>query len=166
MSVARDMLRAWAAPRAVFRARADGATDAQGLAVIMGAGFLAFVAQWPKAARDAFFDPTIPLDARLSGALMATVFFLPLLAYGLGFVLHGVARLLGGRGSALHSRLALFWAFLSVTPLMLFQGLLQGFSGNPASVAAVQVVVGFGFLWILAMMLYEAHRPQRSDDAI
>jgi hypothetical protein len=176
MSIARDMLRAWAAPRAVIRARAAGAGESQALAVIIGAGLLSFLAQWPKAARDAHLDPSIPLDARLGGALMATVFFLPLLAYAFSIGVHSFARLLGGKGTALHSRLALFWAFLAVTPMMLFQGLLQGFSDNPASLTFVQIIVGLGFLWILVSMLIEVHRTAagpkasigaiRSDDAI
>ena len=135
-----------------------GLREDRALAVIMGAGALLFVAQWPILSRAAYLDPAMPLEARLGGALMACLFVLPLLGYGVAQLSHLVARLFGGQGSAFGARLALFWALLAITPAMLFQGLLVGFLGQTAAVIGCQVLVMLAFLWIWLSMLNEAER--------
>ena len=157
MAITTDILRAWAQPRALIREKlAGGVRDDRALAVIMGAGALLFVAQWPILSRAAFLDPATPLEARLGGALMACLFVLPLLAYFVAQISHLIAKLFGGKGSAFGARLALFWALLAVTPAMLLQGLLAGFLGQAVGVIAVQLAVLAGFLWIWLSMLKEA----------
>lgn len=157
MSVTLDIARAWGAPRQLIRTKLDqGLREDRALATIMGAGVLMFIAQWPAAMRHATLDPTIPLEARLGGALMACVFFLPLIAYGIAWISQGIARLFGGRTTGYGARLALFWAFLAVSPVTLIQGLLTGFLGHSAIGTFVQVVAGLGFLWIWIHMLIEA----------
>lgn len=159
MTVTTDILRAWRQPRDVIRKKlAVGLREDRALAVIMGAGALLFVAQWPILSRAAFLDPATPLEARLGGALLACLFVLPLLAYFLAQISHLTARLFGGRGSAFGARLALFWALLAVTPAMLLQGLLAGFLGQTPVVIAVQLAVLGGFLWMWLSMLIEAER--------
>ncbi len=154
MSVALRILRTWRDPRGTMRAMlADGEREDRALAVLIGGCLLAFVAQWPALARAAHFDPTVPLDARMGGALMATLFFLPPLAYGLAALSHLAARAMGGRGTWFGARLALFWSFLAVTPVMLMQGLVSGFvgSGPATAVVGVAVLLAFLFLWISAL---------------
>lgn len=159
MTVTTDILRVWRHPRAVIREKlASGVREDRALAVIMGAGALLFVAQWPILSRAAFLDPATPLEARVGGALMACLFVLPLLAYFIAQVSHLIARLIGGKGSAFSARLALFWALLAVTPAMLLQGLLAGFLGQTTAVIAVQLGVLVGFLWMWLSMLVEAER--------
>jgi hypothetical protein len=157
MSVTFDILRAWSAPRALIRSKLDhGLREDRALAVIMGAGLLVFIAQWPSAFRAASLDPSIPREARLGGLLMACLFVLPLMAYGIALISHGLSRLLGGRGTGYSARLALFWAFLAVTPVMLLQGILTGFFGTNGVVALVQIIAFLGFLWMWLNMLIEA----------
>lgn len=157
MSVIGDIATAWRAPRHLIRAKLDqGLREDRALALIMGAGLLVFVAQWPVAVRSATFDPSIPLDARLGGALMACVFFLPLIAYGIALISQGVSRLFGGRGTGFSARLALFWAFFAVSPVMLIQGLLTGILGHSVIGTFVQIIAGAGFLWMWIQMLIEA----------
>ncbi len=157
MGVITDILAAWRAPRRMIRTKLDqGLREDSALALIMGAGVLVFVAQWPVAVRAATFDPKIPLDARLGGALLACVFFLPLIAYTIALISYGLSRLLGGRGTGYGARLALFWAFLAITPVMLIQGVLTGFLGHAGVVTAVQIIAGAGFLWMWFQMLIEA----------
>jgi hypothetical protein len=157
MSVTLDIARAWSAPRRLIRSKLDKAPrEDRALAVMMGAGVMVFVAQWPVARRAAIYDPSVPLDARLGGALIACVFILPLIAYVLALISAGVARLLGGRGTGYGARLALFWAFLAVAPVMLIQGMMTGFLGHSGIVTAVQIIAGAGFLWIWIQMLIEA----------
>lgn len=159
MAVTTDMMRAWTRPRAVIRARlGQGPREDRALAVLMAACGLIFVAQWPVHARAAHLDPAMPLEARLGGALLGSLFLLPLIAYALAGLSHLVARALGGKGQGFGARLALFWALLAVAPVMLLQGLVAGLIGPSPGLIVVQLVAGLGFLWIWLAMLVEVHR--------
>ena len=159
MAVSTDMLRAWVRPRAVIRQKlGQGPREDRALAVLMAACGLLFLAQWPVHARAAYYDPATPLEARLGGALLASLFLLPLLAYAVAGLSHLVARLFGGRGQGFGARLALFWALLAVAPVTLLQGLVAGMVGPSPGLIAVQVLAGGGFLWIWLSMLIEAER--------
>src|SRR3990167_11439417 len=115
----------------------------------MGASLLLFVVQWPSLSRAAFLDPSVPLDARMGGALMGCLFLVPLFAYALAALSHWIAKALGGQGSGYGARVALFWALLAVSPAVLFQGLIAGFIGPGAGLAAVGGIVGVGFFLVL-----------------
>lgn len=159
MSVTLDMLRAWRDPRGVLRSRlAQGVREDRALATVMGASFLIFVAQWPRLSREAFVDPSVPLDARMGGALLGIVFVLPLLLYVMAAASHLVARAFGGKGSWFAARLALFWALLATAPAMLFHGLIAGFVGPGAASTIVGLLVLAGFLYLWISMLIEAER--------
>ncbi|MFN3937485.1 MAG: YIP1 family protein [Gemmobacter sp.] len=158
MSVTRAILASWRDPRGVMRAHlARGVREDRALATLMGACLMAFVAQWPALSRAAHLDPSVPLDARLGGALMATLFFLPPLAYALAAASHLAARALGGRGSWFGARMALFWSLLAISPLMLVSGLVAGFAGSGPIVTATGLAVfaGFLFLWGNALVVAE-----------
>lgn len=159
MAITADIVETYRRPRAVLRRMMQGGgQEGRALAVLMGACLLLFVAQWPGAARDAHLDPSIPLDARMGGALMATVFVVPLLAYGLAAISHLVARAFGGRGTHLGARMALFWSMLAIGPLMLLQGLVRGLigSGPALTLVGIGVLAAFLTLWINALI--EAER--------
>ncbi len=159
MAVSTDIVRSWTQPRKVIRARLDrGISEPQLLALLMGACLLLFVAQTPALSRAAFLDPSVPLEARLAGALMATLFLVPLIAYALAAISHLIARALGGKGQGIYARLALFWALLAISPAMLFQGLLAGFVGPSTGLTIVGLLVGVGFLTMWIMMLLEVER--------
>jgi hypothetical protein len=159
MTVTGDMLATWRRPRQILRAKlAGGVRDDRALAVLMGACMLIFIAQWPRLSREAHLDPSVPLDARIGGALMATIFLLPIVLYALAAVSHLVARLFGGRGSHFGARLALFWALLCTAPLMLFQGLVAGFLGPGPQLLLVGGIVALAFLWLWLTLLIEAER--------
>jgi hypothetical protein len=159
MSVTRAILRTWRDPRGAMRAHlAQGVREDRAMAVLMGACLLIFIAQWPAAARAAHLDPAVPLQARLGGALMGTLFIVPLLAYAIAGASHLVARIMGGRGTWFGARMALFWSLLSVAPLMLVQGLIAGLVGQGpvATATGLAVAAAFLFLWLSA--LHEAER--------
>ncbi len=159
MTVSTDILATWRRPRQVFRAKLDGgAREDRAMAILMGACLLFFVSLWPGLSRAAHLDPSIPLQGRISGALMASIFILPMVAYGLAALSHLVARLLGGKGSHYGARLALFWSLLCTAPLMLFQGLAAGFLGQGLQLTALGVLVGLAFLWLWLTLLHEAER--------
>ncbi|HMO06950.1 MAG TPA: YIP1 family protein [Paracoccaceae bacterium] len=156
MPVLADIRAAWARPRGFIAGKlAEGPREDRALAVLMGASGLSFVAQWPRLARAAHLDPSVGLDARMAGALMATVFILPLVAYGIAAVAHLAARVAGGRGSFFGARLALFWAMLAIAPAMLFLGLLSGLAGPGQGTSAAGLAVFLGFLYLWGAMLYQ-----------
>lgn len=162
MSVTQRILASWRSPRGVMRAMlAAGQREDRALVVLMVACLIMFVAQWPGLSRAAYLDPAVPLDARLGGALMGTLFLMPPLAYGLAGLSHLVARAMGGQGSWYGARLALFWSLLVISPLMLLQGLVAGFVGPGPGATAMGLIVlaGFLFQWGNAMIAAEA--PQQ-----
>lgn len=150
MSILRDIVATYRRPRHVIAGLiAAGPREDRALAVLMGASLLIFVSQWPRAARQAHLDPAAPLEARLTGALLASLFLLPLAAYLVALLSHGLARAAGGRGTAFGARIALFWALMAVSPLMLGHGLLAGMVGPGAAGVMVTGAIVFGmFLWI------------------
>ena len=159
MAVSTDMLRAWRHPRALIREKlGQGPREDRALALLMAACGLLFVAQWPVHARAAYLDPTTPLEARLGGALLGSLFLLPLLAYAVAGLSHLVARAVGGKGQGFGARLAFFWALLAVAPVALLQGLVAGMIGPSPGLIAVQLLAGGEFLWIWLSMLVEAER--------
>lgn len=154
MSLVAEIARSWRNPRAVMRRQLErGVREDRALAYLILACFIIFVAQWPRLSREAHLDPSVPLDARLGGALFGLMFILPLLAYGLAALSHLVARIIGGRGGHFGARLALFWALLASWPLWLFDGLVTGFIGpGPASTASGSLLaVAFLGMWLLSL---------------
>ncbi len=159
MSVTWDILRTYRAPREVVRRRTAGApSEARALVVLLAGCFLMFVARWPSLSREAFESPEIPIEARLSGALVGWVFLMPLIFYILAAASHLLARVFGGRGSWYGARMALFWALLAAAPLWLLTGLVLGFVGPGTAFSIVGLLAGVAFLvfWILG--LYEVER--------
>jgi hypothetical protein len=166
MAITTDILRTYRAPRAMMRRlTADGRQEGRALAILMGAALLVFVSQWPGLARAAYFDPSVPLVARLLGALWGAVFLMPPLLYALAAVSHLLARALGGQGSHFAARMALFWAMLAISPLMLLQGLVGGMIGPGPGFTALGLIILVAFLTIWAKMLIEAERPAPEQPA-
>jgi hypothetical protein len=159
MPVSTDILESYLRPRQVFRRKLKGGThEGRALATLIGACLLIFVAQWPGLARAAHLDPAIPLDARMGGALLGTLFLLPPIAYGVAALSHLTARAFGGTGSFFAARLALFWALLAVSPLMLLQGLVRGFIGPGPALTLVGLAVLAAFLTLWVTSLIESER--------
>ena len=161
MAVSSDILRTYRSPRRVFREKlARGVREDRALATLIGACALIFVSQWPVLSRQAYFDPSVPLDARMGGALMGWLFIAPLSAYVIAAASHIVARLVGGRGTWFGARLALFWALLAASPLWLLNGLVAGLIGPGAALNAVGLVAMAAFLVFWGAGMWEAERGQ------
>ncbi|MBK4217224.1 hypothetical protein JJJ17_14930 [Paracoccus caeni] len=140
-------MESWWAPRRVVRGLSSMPERVK-IAVLMLAMLIFLVAQAPLHARRAALDPSIPLEARMGGAIMAIMFMMPLLAYGLASLISAFSRLTPWRLGPEDSRLALFWALLAVSPAMLLQGLVAGMVGPGPGLIVVQIICGFGFLFI------------------
>ena len=111
-----------------------------------------------RASRDHFLDDTIPLDARIGSALLAWIFIMPLVLYGLAALSRLVAKAFGGQGTPFGARIALFWTVLVVSPLMLLRGLVSGFIGDGVEMMITDGVVTLAFFAHWWAALREAER--------
>lgn len=162
MSVALDILRTYRAPRDVQGRRMDGPPrEDRALAIVMGACFLVFVAQWPRLAREAFLDPSIPLEARMSGALFAWLMVMPLFLYAFSLALQALLAVLGRRTSGFRVRMAIFWALLASCPLWLLSGLMAGFAGGGAGAMLVSALAFAAFALFATFGLVVAVRSRQ-----
>lgn len=149
MALTTDLMRSLRQPRAVLRGLGGGERrEGRILMYLMLACFLIFVAQAPRLSRDAHLDPSVPLDARLAGALFAWIFVAPLLFYVLAGLLTLVLRLAAPiPGFAV--RLAVFWALLVASPLILLHGLVAGLIGPGAQSIAAAMPAMLAFVMVL-----------------
>lgn len=164
MPFAAEIVRSWRQPRAVLRRRLAGpAREDRALACLLAACAVMFLARWPALARAAAEDPSVPLEARLGGALLAIVFLAPLLFYALAAVSHLLARGFGGQGSFYRARVALFWALLAVSPAMLLQALaapvLVDLTGGAGGVVlGLAILLAFLAIWGAGLRVAEFER--------
>ncbi|WP_102223123.1 YIP1 family protein [Acidimangrovimonas sediminis] len=149
MSLVGDIAESYRAPgRVALRKLGQGVREDRALAWLMLACFLIFVSEWPGLSRAAHLAPSVTFDQRLGGALMSTLFLLPVIAYALAALAHLVARALGGQGSWYGARLALFWAMLAISPLMLLNGVVAGLVGDGSGPRVLGWIVAAAFLWL------------------
>lgn len=160
MPVTADIVATYRGPRRVMRRLLDmGVREDRALMMLVVACIVVFVGQWPRLAREAHLTDQA-LNPLLGGALLAWLFIAPLLFYALALVSHGVARLARGHGTAYGARLALFWAFLAASPLILLHGLVAGFVGPGVGLQLVGVIWCGVFGWFWLSGLYEAEWSQ------
>ncbi|WP_071798809.1 hypothetical protein [Natronohydrobacter thiooxidans] len=165
MSLMRNIARSYRAPGEVVAALARGdLREPQVLFFALLACGLIYVAQWPGLSRAATLDPSVSFEQRMGGALFAVMFVLPLLLYAVAALLQLGLRLFRPV-PGVHVRLALFWALLAVTPLMLLQGGLSALLGPQGLVQAFGFVVAGAFLYILGAglgaVMRLAHGPEQ-----
>lgn len=139
----------WIAPRRVVRGL-RGMPDAALTVVLLAAMLVFLLAQAPMHAREATLDTSVSLGARLSGAALAVMFLMPLVAYAVAQLTALASRLTPWRISSEDSRLALFWALLASSPAMLLAGLTAGLVGPSAALTLTRAIAGTGFLVIWA----------------
>jgi hypothetical protein len=158
MPVTRDIAATYRGPRKVMQRLLDmGQREDRALIFVMAACVITFIAQWPYLARKAHLEE-VELNGLLAGSLMAWIIVAPLLLYTLAWISHGVAKLFGGKGSFYSARIALFWAFLATSPLMLLHGLMRGFVGAGPQEQIIGVIWLCCFLWFWLAGLWQAER--------
>ncbi|OWU83555.1 hypothetical protein ATO6_16880 [Oceanicola sp. 22II-s10i] len=147
MSALKDMAATYRGPGgAIRRILSRGVREDRALVVVMAACLLIFVAQLPRLARQAHMTGE-DLNPLMGASLFAWLFIAPLLLYGVGAVVHLLARVAGGRGTFYGARMALFWSLLSSAPVLLLHGLVAGFIGPGPQLALVGAVWLALFLW-------------------
>jgi Yip1 domain len=158
MTVSTDLVATWRSPRAALRRHLSrGVSEPFAFTLLLVFLVLAFVGQWPAAAREAFLADEPSAAPRILARAMAVLATIPLW-YGLAALSHLIGRALGGRGSWYGARIALFWALATIGPLMLLQGLVAGMIGPGPGLWLMTTIVGLAFLWLWLTMLHEAER--------
>ncbi|MEM1005126.1 MAG: YIP1 family protein [Pseudomonadota bacterium] len=158
MAVSSDIVATYRGPGRVMRRLLDmGPREDRALIFVMAFCAVSFIAQMPSLARRAHLEG-VELNMLLGGALMGSLFILPLFFYLLAMVAHWAARLAGGRGTAYGSRLALFWALLASAPLVLLNGLVAGFIGPGPTLTLVGIVWVAVFVWFWLSGLRQVQR--------
>lgn len=158
MGVASDILRAYVAPRAVFRARLGGGVrEDRALVILMAACLLIFVGRWPALQRESL-ETGQDFLILVGATLFAWLFIMPLAAYAMGSLSHLIARAFGGSGSDYTARFALFWALLVASPFWLLTGLVAGLIGPGVQLQLVGAVALAAFLVHWGINLWTAER--------
>lgn len=157
MSVTDEIFRSWRSPRSVIRRQLPTITEARALSYLMMACVFIVIAQAPRIARQAHFDPDIPFEPQMVAAALGIFAIVPAVAFLLSALSHLAARALGGQGSWLGARLALFWTLLALSPLVLLYGLVAGFIGPGVQLTLVGILLSAAFFiyWVLAWVAAE-----------
>ncbi len=156
MTVTTDLVATWRRPRSILRQHlARGRSEPFALSFLLVFLALAFVGQWPVAAREAFLAGEPSASPRIMARALAVLATIPVW-YGLAALGHLAARAMGGQGTWYGARIALFWALASIGPLMLLQGLVAGMIGSGPALTLVTLLVCAAFLWLWATLLHEA----------
>lgn len=148
MPVTTDIVASYRGPGRVVRRLLDmGPREDRALAFVMAFCVIGFIAQLPGLARRAHLEG-LDLNMLMGGALLGSVFILPLLLYVLAWGTYLISRMFGGATTSYQARLALFWALLASSPLVLLNGLVAGFIGP----GPVQTLTGV--LWVAVFVWF------------
>jgi len=150
MSVTNDMIAAYRRPSKIMERQLNsGAGEDRALIYLMATCVVVFISNLPVLSRTSHLDQ-VDMGPLLGASVLAWLFVAPLLFYILATVFRMILRVLGCKASWFEVRLALFWAMLASTPLILLNGLTGGMLGNGVE----QTIVGgfwfASFLWILS----------------
>lgn len=156
----RDIIATYRGPRQVIRRILDaGVNEPRALAILMAGCLVMFIARWPGLSRLAF-ETGQELNPLLGGALIGVMFYLPIALYLLALLTWFVLRALGpGSATPYAARIALFWALLAASPILLLWGLAAGFVGRSPALTLVGAGWVAVFLWVWISGLIEARRP-------
>lgn len=156
MSATRDIVATYRGPGKVMRRLlAQGVREDRALIYLMIGCLLVFVGQTPRLARQAF-ETGEDLSMLIGASLMALIFIAPLLLYLLAGVTLLIGKALRSNLSSFGARMALFWAFLAASPLVLLWGLTAGFVGPGVELSLVGLVWCVAFFWFWFAGLHAA----------
>lgn len=146
-SVTSEILTAYRHPRLSFeRQLARNIGDDRILFFGMLACFLTFVARMPSLFRDSIPSGSPPLHAVVPIHFAVSLLMAPLLLYSVAAASHVLARAFGGQGNWRDARLALFWAVLTMSPLVLVAGIVE-VAFQPWVSGALLVLIAVLFFW-------------------
>lgn len=164
MAVTTNIFRSWRKPREVMRELLSrGPREDLSIGYVMAACLVIFVAQWPRLARAQQFElygPDGASDFQMNAGItfFSMMVVWPLALYAIAALTRLIAKIFGGKGTHNSARLALFWALLASTPLLLLHGLTMGFIGPGDAATLVGAVWAALFLWIWTQCFWVAER--------
>ena len=91
-------------------------------------------------------------------SLFTSMFFAPLILYSLSAVIHIVAKLFKGKGTFKTSRLALFWSIVVSSPILLINGIVQGYFYETLLARFFDLLTMFFVLWIVSSIIVESEK--------
>lgn len=158
MSVIGDMVSSYGGPhKVVARHLAMGPREDRALAILMVSCVILFVSSWPYNARVSHLEG-VNMGPLIGGSLFGLLFIAPLAFYLIAAVVSFVLGLFGWKGGAYGSRIALFWALLASSPLILLHGLVRGFIGPGMQEQIVGLIWFIVFMWFWMSGLFQAER--------
>ena len=127
------------------------------LVYLLAGCFITFMGQLPGLlAMPLVAEDAPPREALVGITFFGWLFVWPLLFYLLAACGHLLAGLLGGKGTYLRARAALFWTVLAVSPLMLLRGMVEVLIGPGVQLIAVDSIVALAFCALWSISLIEA----------
>lgn len=156
MPVTHDIVASYRRPRKVFRRLLNlGAGEEHGLKLVFAGCLVMFIAQTPRLSREAHLEG-LALLPNIGITFAAWVFVAPLMLYALAYLSYLILRAFGGKCPGFNARLALFWAFLAASPLVLLHGVIAGFIGPGPELKLAGAIWLAVFIWFWLSDLYEA----------
>lgn len=147
MAATRNIVASYKGPiRVVRRILAQGEQENRALIYLMLGCLLVFIAQMPRLAREAFLTGE-DLNMLMGATLMAWIFVAPLLLYAVAWMTYLITKLLRLGMRSYATRIALFWALLASSPIMLLWGMTAGFIGEGTELTLVGVIWACVFTW-------------------
>ncbi|WP_299725833.1 YIP1 family protein [uncultured Tateyamaria sp.] len=148
MAITRNITATYRGPgRVVARILGGPRREDQVLYFLMAACVVIFIAQTPYQAREAHLDESVPFQARLYWSAFLWIFLFPLVMYALAGLVWLLARVIPQAPSGYEIRVALFWALLASTPIVLLLGLTAGMIGPGPALQGVALLWCAVFLW-------------------
>lgn len=164
MSVTRNITASYRGPgRVVSRILAGEPREDRVLYFLIAACVVIFIAQAPYQSREAHLDESTPLQARLYWSAFLWIFIVPLLMYGVAAAVWLFSRVIPNAPSGYEIRVALFWALLATSPIVLLLGLTAGFVGPGPALQAVALLWCVVFAWFSIAGLVAARTIKGQD---
>lgn len=157
MAVTSDIVESWRRPRQVLRRHLGrGRSEAFAFSLLFVFLLIAFIAQYPGAARVTALNPEVPMAPQLLAKALGLLATIPLF-YGLAALSRLVGKAMGGQGTWYGARLALFWALVAVTPFVLLVGMVAALIGPGLQLTVTGGVAfaAFLFQWLLGLTVIE-----------
>ncbi|GGA11844.1 YIP1 family protein [Neptunicoccus cionae] len=162
MSLLADIGAAYQRPRREMTHQVSIMTEPRILMLGFTACLLNYVSRMPDLAAISFLaedDPAI-MRARFATLFVSSVIMGPLFLYIIAALSHLVLRVFGGQATWQEARLALMWAALVASPLVLISGASKVFA-PPSVFMVATLLTAVVFCWQWALCLATVEFPRR-----
>ena len=164
MAITRNITATYRGPgRVVARILEGTPREDRVLYFLIAACVVIFIAQAPYQAREAHLDDSVPLQARLYWSAFLWIFIFPLLMYGIAGIVWLVSRVMPQAPTGYEIRVALFWALLASTPIILLLGLTAGMIGPGPGLQGIALLWCLVFSWFWIAGTLAARRMKGQD---